>query len=102
MDRMGMPSYEGLDDQKGVAVRSVTLPSILKGLRRVAIKMDIEGGEHKIFEGGVDLSGVYALQMEYHNGLGRLVDTLRQKGFRVTHSADAEDTKKGIYLRNQD
>jgi FkbM family methyltransferase len=94
--RMGMPSFERLDDAGGVEVRSVTLPSILNGLKNVAMKMDIEGEEHKILTRGMVLDNIYAIQLEYHGGIGSLVEVLRAKKFRVTHSAEPTDRSRGI------
>ena len=63
--------------------REITLNEILEGHKRIAIKCDIEGAEHKIFTDEADLSNVYAIQMEYHYNLQRLPAVLRSKGFKV-------------------
>jgi FkbM family methyltransferase len=61
-------------------VRTVTLASCLDGLKRVAIKCDIEGAEKGLFR--TDLSNVYAIILEHHNGSGRDIKReLAERGF---------------------
>ena len=64
-------------------VKAVTLKSVLqKTGGPVAIKCDIEGSEKGLFD--CDLSRVYAIELEYHEGLrGGMAATLRKAGFSV-------------------
>ena len=61
----------------------VSIKDVLKGQNRVVIKSDAEGAEHRIFTPEADLSKVYAIQMEYHDGVKNLPEVLRKKGFKV-------------------
>jgi hypothetical protein len=71
------------DGRNGREVEAITLYDALRGLRNVAIKSDCEGAEEFFFD-DADLSHVYAIQLEYHNGCGKKVkDTLEGKGFKV-------------------
>ena len=65
------------------------LGDALRGLQRVAIKCDCEGAEATMFD-DADLSQVYAMQIEYHNCLSKVRDTLRKKGFRVSRKGPKE------------
>jgi hypothetical protein len=47
------------------------------------IKCDIEGAEHELFTHRADLSDVYKIMLEYHNGIGIIKDVLEDKGFKV-------------------
>ena len=73
-----------------IAVDWYKLQEILMEAKKpVAIKCDIEGGEYALFSNGarnqIDLSKVYAIIMEYHNGYREIVKTLRAKGFKAVH-----------------
>jgi FkbM family methyltransferase len=70
----------------GIIIEGHTLASILIGKRNVVIKCDIEGEEYKLFDADIDLSKVYAIIMEYHYGLGQIVENLKAKGFKVTYT----------------
>ncbi|MDE1811187.1 MAG: FkbM family methyltransferase [Candidatus Micrarchaeota archaeon] len=74
---------------RGTMVSSVTLQEALKGLSNVAIKCDCEGAERTLFS-NVDLSKVYAIQVEYHDCLPEVVGALRQKGFKTTSKGTKE------------
>ena len=71
-----------------------SLKSILKDKNNVIIKADAEGAEHRMFE-DADLSEVYAIQMEYHDGLKNLVAVLEKKGFKVSTEEKAERAGEG-------
>lgn len=52
--------------------------------KKIIIKSDCESGEYSIFTRAVNLSRVYAMQIEYHEGPKDLPKILREKGFKVT------------------
>lgn len=68
---------------EGFVSKTATLNSILKGLKKVAIKCDIEGMETKIFV-GANLNEVYAIMLETHDYKHNLILTqLKAKGFKA-------------------
>ena len=71
-----------------------SLKGILKGKNNIIIKVDAEGAEHRMFE-NVDLSEVYAIQMEYHDGLKNLVRILEKNGFKVNTEEKQERAGEG-------
>ena len=71
--------------RNGQPIESIPLEKVLNGLRNVMIKCDCEGGEYSIFKDSLDLSNVYAIQMEYHFGAERIVRLLRSKGFETDY-----------------
>ena len=60
-----------------------SLKSILEGKNNIIIKADAEGAEYRMFE-NADLSEVYAIQAEYHDGLKNLVTIFKKNGFKVS------------------
>lgn len=67
-------------------IKAVSLSSILSEYKghRIAIKCDIEGAELDLFK--TDLTDVYAIEAEYHNGsLSSVVRDLKRRGFTITH-----------------
>ena len=70
------------DDTSGKLIRSVTLTNALYGLRNVIIKSDCEGAEADFFN-NADLSEVYAIELEYHYCLPKVIKALKSKGFKL-------------------
>lgn len=85
------------DFGKGKKIDIVALNQILKGLHNVVIKCDAEGIEHSIFSEETDLSNVYRIQIEYHNGIQGLDKLLEMKGFGVKTKKTAIEKKVGEY-----
>ncbi len=76
-------SIENMSRSTGThRTRIRSLVEILKGKKNVAIKSDAEGAEHRMLQ-NANLSEVYVIQMEYHNGVQNLAALLKKKGFRV-------------------
>lgn len=70
-------------DTKGKIIESVTLADAIRGLKNVIIKSDCEGAEADFFN-GVDMSEVYAIELEYHYCLPKVTKALKEQGFKVT------------------
>jgi FkbM family methyltransferase len=85
-ERVGM---EMMKAKKGRSIRITALGKALKGLDRVVIKCDCEGGEATIFS-GADLSRVYAIMVEWHGSAvkGPLIAALRERGYAVSAPKD--------------
>jgi hypothetical protein len=80
----------------GEAVVPHTLDKVLAREKNIAIKCDIEGSEHDVFDDSIDLRNVYLMIMEYHFRVGKLPSVLRAKGFKV-RATKAEPVKLGFY-----
>jgi len=81
----GCSNFESLSQsERGLVIESVTLQKALRGLKNVAIKCDCEGAEATLFD-RADLGNVYAIQVEYHECLDKVLRTLKSKGFKTTH-----------------
>ncbi len=91
------------DSNKGIAVKSISLNTILKGKKYVIIKSNSEGSEHKIFTEKSNLSNVYRIHIAYHYGMQRLPEILKSKGFKVKVWEEGKDPSKGdvgtVYAR---
>lgn len=59
------------------------LNSVLRGDRKYIIKCDCEGAEHELFTSKTKLKNVYRVQIEYHDGVKELPETLESAGFVV-------------------
>ena len=77
-------AWIGSTDRNKTDKTEYSLEQVLRPLDNVAIKCDVEGAEINIFNEKIDLSKVYAIQMEYHHGRSvQLIATLRNKGFKT-------------------
>lgn len=67
---------------------SITLAMVLAGRKKVAIKCDIEGEERYLFK-DVDLSEVYAIEIECHYDCdAEVLSILKAKGFGTGYLTD--------------
>jgi FkbM family methyltransferase len=80
---------------RGKSIRIRKLDEVLKGLRNVIIKCDVEGYEVDIFR-HAELRNVYAIQMEYHDTKSEMLDILQSKHFEPKVRGD----RKGVIYRN--
>ncbi len=84
---------------EGVNVNTISLPKMLEGKKRVALKCDIEGVEEHLFD-NANLSNVYLIMLECHNSVHtHVMDVFRKKGFKafVYHVYSTAD-KGGVTL----
>lgn len=66
-----------------IEIEALPLGAILKGKKNVVIKSDCEGAEATFFD-KTDLSSVYAVMLECHNGCHtHVMDVLEKKGFKA-------------------
>ena len=72
----------------------VHLPELPKKATPIAIKCDCEGAEYSIFSEQADLSGVYAILIEYHHGPKDIPKILESKGFKVSKSEKTTHNSK--------
>ena len=73
------------EPREGKEIEAITLGSVLKGLKNVAIKCDTEGGEEFMFD-EANLDNVYAIQLEAHGCIikvSKVLEIIRGKGFEV-------------------
>lgn len=75
-------NFESSRAEGGITVAADPLGKVLQGLRNVAIKCDCEGAEATLFN-GVDMSNVYAIQLEQHDCKREVEQALRPKGFKL-------------------
>ena len=67
-------------DKGSKRVKVTNLNALLKGLKNVAIKCDVEGHELEIFK-EARLDNVYAIELEYHDSLPQMARLLKARGF---------------------
>lgn len=87
-------------DHEGVTVLGLNQIIPVKS-KRVVIKCDCEGGEYDIFTPDANLSKVYAIQIEYHDGPKKIPNVLKSKGFKVLVEAEQKSSMGYIYAERR-
>ena len=101
--RAGDDGYSITDGRAGMEIPSIDINDLTK-IPNTVIKADIEGSEHTIFTKRTDLRNVYALQIEYHRGMGNIPKVLIDKGFKVNTDVNphSKDGKMGFIYAERD
>jgi FkbM family methyltransferase len=90
---LGYTKLESGDHGRRVKVRE--LDEVLRGLKGVIIKCDVEGAEVDVLADSA-LRNVYAIELEYHDTREKVVEILNSKGFRVS----VRDDRAGVLYRS--
>lgn len=90
-------NIEQMKSRKGIKTPLMSFSKIIsKCDPPIALKCDIEGTEHKIFNKSIDLEKVYAMQIEYNYGIGHIIDVLQSKGFKTSSKLiNAKNSSQG-------